>query len=346
MLKKAIKLILLSVLSLKFILYAKYYHFKKLKIAFVCSTPTHSNLGDHAIAFAEMRFIKYRTKNYKTIEVPFLCCNNFIKYKKTLIDSEDIVLIIGGGNMGDLYLSEEICRRNLVDNFLYNHIIIFPQTIYFQSQMELAKTIKCYSGHKNLTIIARENKSYFFMKSSFTKNKVILTPDIVLSISLNKKNKKQNRDGVLVCLRDDMEKSLSTKDSNLIKNFINNYFKTIKLTDTISKKRLILPFMRVRELDKKFMEFSSSKLVVTDRLHGMIFSIITNTPCIVFSNNNHKISGTYNWVHGLSYIKFCKDIDMLESLYNEINIDGLFAYNPDMFKKYWDIIKFEINGDE
>lgn len=38
--------------------------------------------------------------------------------------------------------------------------------------------------------------------------------------------------------------------------------------------------------EKHFMEMldriGSSKLVITDRLHAMIFSIITKTPCLVF----------------------------------------------------------------
>jgi pyruvyl transferase EpsI len=28
----------------------------------------------------------------------------------------------------------------------------------------------------------------------------------------------------------------------------------------------------------------------------MIFCYITNTPCLVFQNNNHKVRETYNWI--------------------------------------------------
>lgn len=40
--------------------------------------------------------------------------------------------------------------------------------------------------------------------------------------------------------------------------------------------------------------FSGYDFVVTDRLHGMIFSYICGTPCIVFDNKTHKVSGVYN----------------------------------------------------
>ena len=39
-------------------------------------------------------------------------------------------------------------------------------------------------------------------------------------------------------------------------------------------------------LDTFMSEIGKRKVVVTDRLHGMIFCAITGTPCVVFSNYN------------------------------------------------------------
>ena len=41
-------------------------------------------------------------------------------------------------------------------------------------------------------------------------------------------------------------------------------------------------------LDDYLTRLQSISLVITDRLHGMILSYITKTPCIVFDNNNQK----------------------------------------------------------
>ena len=35
-------------------------------------------------------------------------------------------------------------------------------------------------------------------------------------------------------------------------------------------------------------------MLVTDRLHGMIFSYLVGTPCIVLDNKTKKVSGVYN----------------------------------------------------
>ena len=41
----------------------------------------------------------------------------------------------------------------------------------------------------------------------------------------------------------------------------------------------------------------------------MIFAAITGTPCIVFSNYNHKVKGTYDWISYLSYIKYVENVE-------------------------------------
>ncbi len=55
---------------------------------------------------------------------------------------------------------------------------------------------------------------------------------------------------------------------------------------------------------KKWNEFSSVQLVVTDRLHGMVFSAITGTPCIALDNISHKVYGAYQWLSYLPYLRF------------------------------------------
>jgi pyruvyl transferase EpsI len=66
---------------------------------------------------------------------------------------------------------------------------------------------------------------------------------------------------------------------------------------------------RMKAVRNKMEEFAKSKLVITDRLHGMIFAAITETPCIVFSNYNHKVKGTYEWIKYLPYIKYIESVE-------------------------------------
>ena len=51
---------------------------------------------------------------------------------------------------------------------------------------------------------------------------------------------------------------------------------------------------RVEIIMDKFKDFQKSELVITDRLHGMVFCAISGTPCIVFGNYNQKVKNYSN----------------------------------------------------
>ena len=60
--------------------------------------------------------------------------------------------------------------------------------------------------------------------------------------------------------------------------------------------RQISPDQREGEVLSKLEEFSSAELVITDRLHGMIFCAVTGTPCIVINSKSPKVRGCYQWI--------------------------------------------------
>src|SRR5699024_12301584 len=101
------------------------------KVVFVLQTPIHTNIGDHAIAQAQINFINKRFPKCILIEVNQSFLNEFCDEFKKIIRPDDIITLIGGGNMGDQYINEELYRRKVVKTFLDNKIIVFPQTIYF-----------------------------------------------------------------------------------------------------------------------------------------------------------------------------------------------------------------------
>ena len=93
---------------------------------------------------------------------------------------------------------------------------------------------------------------------------------------------------------------------------------------------------------KKFKEFSGYKMVVTDRLHGMIFATVTNTPCIAFDNVSKKVSGVHAWINQLEYVKLADsntiDTHLIEEIYSCKN----HSYNPNLLSKYFSKITASI----
>ena len=309
-------------------------------------TPHHANIGDLAIAYAEEKMIKELFPNKKLYimqeEKLDICAKRVKKY----IKDEDIILLHGGGNIGDTYVTPEKGRREIILTYPNNKIIIFPQTAYFENQEELNISKKIYNSHNNLIIMAREKKSYNFMKKHFYNAKVYLTPDIVMSL---KETSYKKRNGVLLMFRRDKEKTLKNETFDYILDYIKEHFDSYKISDmnigtkpvnNISEKK------RKEILGNKFKELQSARLVITDRLHGMIFSAITETPCVVFDSLTHKIVESYDWLEDLGYIQICDNINNLENCIKKVTTFSPCIYNNEFAEKIISNILTKEIGDE
>ncbi|WP_162880682.1 polysaccharide pyruvyl transferase family protein [Paraliobacillus sediminis] len=299
-------------------------------------TPQHGNLGDQAITFAEIKFLEENCKAYNIFEIQISEIELSLKKLKRCLMESDVLMLQGGGNMGSEYLGEEEIRRKIISSFQKQKIILFPQTIHFENSAigirELEKTKVIYNLHKHLTLVAREKKSYGIMKNEFVNNNVILTPDIVLY--LNQTKGSETRSNILFCFRNDVEGILDDTFKDTLIKMVTTYKNNVNFTDTVINKT-IYKDNREEELEKIWSSFRKSKLVITDRLHGMVFAAITSTPCIAFGNYNHKVEGTYEWIKHLPYIRFIEnkeDVTMhinelLDLNESELNYDNNFTSN-------------------
>ncbi|MCB2353216.1 glycosyltransferase [Clostridium estertheticum] len=321
------------------------------KRIFIIGTPNHGNLGDHAIAYAEEKILKDNFKDFIIIEIVTADIIKHIKNLKKNVKKDDIFALQGGGNLGDEYIWEEEGRRKIISEFKDNKIILFPQSIYFKEtvigETELSKTKTIYNEHKNLIMVAREETSYNIMKETFVNSKVILTPDIVLY--LNETYPKLERKGVLLSLRQDKEGLLTSQQKDNIRSEAQSNFDKIIITDTVdvftTHEDKILQYMinlnqREKRLKAKWKQFKEVEVVITDRLHGLVFCAITSTPCIVIANYNHKVKDTYAWLKDLNYIKFVNDVEEIPGLIKELKRIEVKEYdNSFAIKNYEKILE-------
>lgn len=285
---------------------------KQEKTVFIFLACDYANLGDYAITIAQRNILLSLFKGYGIVEIGVEETYNGIKSVKARNNENDVITIIGGGNMGDLHYGYERKRNLVVESFSNNFIISFPQSLYFSSNKwgEIAKKRSCrsYSSHKHLIVLARDTISEAKMKEAFPSVKVKLCPDVVLT--LNKYQKKE-REGLILCIRDDQESDLSQELAVSLNNAANHVFNKITKLDTIANTS-----DNLEESFKSLINsFCTTDLVVTDRLHGMIFAYITGTPALVFPNNNGKIEGCFKWIENCGYIKIIKggSIDSISS---------------------------------
>ena len=318
-------------------------YFKK-KIILI-GTSEHGNIGDAAITLGVYEFLRKYFCDIEFVEITTYDFESRMAYLYSICNPSDLILLQGGGNLGNKYINEEIIRRKVIENFKNNKIIILPQTIYFDENgnEELKKSQEIYNKHKNLTIFTRGNISLEKAKKYFSNAKCYCFMDSALNLSVDYGFE---RDGILCCIRDlddesGLEKETYDELFEIVKKFDNNFDLTTNTsTNNIGK------IERFNSVYKQLVNFAKHRLVITDRLHGLIFALITNTPCIVLSSYNYKLKENYELVKenkGVTFID--KDINKLETeIKKYISVKNVFKsdYSKE-FEQMASIIKGILN---
>lgn len=271
----------------------------------------YGNLGDVAITKAQTEYLESMFPKANVIDFPISQTFTMMKSLKKVIKKGDIITLVGGGNTGDMYDDIEYCRQFVISQFPDNLVVAFPQTIDFSNtaygEKALTRFIKVYNNHSNLFVSAREKKSFDKFKMLLPNVDVLFVPDIVLSLKTDLPN--VSREGISLVLRDDSEKQMKSEAINNLKETLKKKYNVSSFDNTINTSRMGIE-VRKEELNKQLMKFKRSGVVVTDRLHGMIFAVITNTPCIAIDNSNKKISGVYNaWLNNIQNLKVLETFD-------------------------------------
>ena len=161
-------------------LFAKWYYiFRKIKTLLcfclygrtrnflLLCTPTHGNLGDQAIALAEMDFL--RKENLSFFEVTAEDLDGLSAIYSQFSSKKQKILIHGGGFLGSIWPKEELRFRMIIRNFSQKRIIVLPQTITFDMNTETGRSFfyESYTVYKS-------NQNIVFLFENFY-NKVFKT---------------------------------------------------------------------------------------------------------------------------------------------------------------------------
>ena len=247
------------------------------------------------------------------------------------------ILVHGGGFLGALWPNEEERFRRIVQAFHKQKIIVFPQTVTFdtttpEGKKYLEESRQIYMSHPDLTIFVREKRSYAFMQQYFPTVRCLLVPDIVTLLRVP--DTAQTRKGVLFCMRRDLEKALDDAAQQEILAAVKTQYpdEPIEFTDTVIDHD-VMPEKREEEVNKKLVQFSGARLIVTDRLHGMVFAALTNTPCIAMSNSNGKVKAVYEWIKGNDYIRFANSVEEFKQQLQILDVNRPYTYDRELTER-------------
>ena len=304
----------------------------------IVATPTHGNLGDQAIVFAEYGVLSKIYPEKRIFEVPNELYVRYPEVCEKYVTEKDIIVIDGGGNMGTLWSYEDDKITDIIVRFKNNKVVVFPQTCYYDPEEDnrarIEKNKRAYMAARDLTVMLRDRRSYDFVCETFPDVNAVFVPDIVLSISPRVTAERGKK--VLVCLRDDCEAVVPKETANkafeaLSKMGIEYFFASTVIPEGVDVTN------RNEKLCEKWKQFSESAFVITDRLHAMIFALITGTPCIAVDNKSKKVGGVYEWIKSLSHVIYLDDPEKISETVmefaKELPCVSEYSYPVEMIEK-------------
>ena len=305
-------------------------------------TPTAalSNVGDQAQVVAIRAWLARHYPDRAVVEIDkdvVLAATDMIAAH---VRPDDLIFLHSGGNLGDRGLWSETGRRRMIDRFPGNRIVSLPQTIYFSDtidgRLQRRESEKIYNAHRRLTVLGRDRQSGQLAAELFPNARIGTFPDFVLSLSaedfdLSVDSTMAGR--TLACLRVDDESIFSTGERESLAALIGG---PVSLYDTTLAEP-IQPDERVTVLARTLSHFASHDSVVTDRYHGLIFSVICRKPTVVLRTVDHKLTSAIEWFADIPNVRFCEDVQSIPRLLDEVRAATDVVY-PDFNALYFDRI--------
>ncbi|HWP59920.1 MAG TPA: polysaccharide pyruvyl transferase family protein [Candidatus Acidoferrales bacterium] len=268
--------------------------------------PDHANVGDSAIWLGEKALLK-------SIGARIVYECDLVTYSERALAERvgnGVILLHGGGNFGDVWPTRELFRERVIRKFPDNKIVILPQTIFFQDSSNLRRARSVLNQHSNLVILARDRRSFEFARNEFRAASA-LCPDLAFILGPLARPAESQQD-ILWLARTDVESRGAAsfldamgvcrtdwlaENPTLAKRLYGRLKQPMVRHPRICG-RLLGPTLRDRLAWQRVMRgarlLSGGRVVVTDRLHGHILSILLGIPHVVLDNSYGKVSDFYS----------------------------------------------------
>lgn len=263
--------------------------------------PNIRNVGDSAIWLGELAYLARRNVRQ-------------LAYASTMHDfsAEDLdarmstgpIFIHGGGNFGDVWIAHHTFREQILRRWRGRPVIQFPQSIHFSSQARVDETARIIATHGNFTLLVRDLESQEFAQRHFD-CRVILCPDMALCIGALQ-GVVQPDIPVLAMLREDREQvgahDLAAVRGLPVEDWIHEPWLPIRVAKTLgaASKLGTLDSIRMRSgwfnaaarqrFNRGIRQISRARILITDRLHVHILSLLLGRPHAVLDNSYGKIA--------------------------------------------------------
>lgn len=269
--------------------------------------PSHPNVGDSLIWCGQKTVLKRLG-----VSLPYVCdISTFCQEEMSIRLMNGVILLSGGSNLGDLWPKHQYFREKILTAFPHHPIIQLPQSICFQSRENLKRAQKVFNRHPDFTLFVRDKQSYELARNEF-RVPVYLCPDMAFALGRVDRFDKPT-EKIFWLRRMDQESRGYFKahpkagiheadwiDEDPTLAFEMNQFLTERMRSSahnIKKDFHLISRTYDRLAQERFLRgtkiLSRAKVIMTDRLHGHILSLMMGIPHVCLDNNYGKIKSFY-----------------------------------------------------
>lgn len=274
--------------------------------------PNHGNVGDSAIWLGERAYLRGRG-----IDVVYTCdLDTYTPSRlRAALGPDDPILLHGGGNFGDLYPRHQRLREQVAADFPRHRIIQLPQTIRFESEDAVERARGTLGRHGGFTVLVRDEPSRR-MASERLGLPAHLSPDAAFALGplprdrpvvdllwLRRSDGERAGGDRPAAGEDDGGPSTEVADWLLPPGggsaaraglFAAGRWTLARCAPAreLARRAMAHRFDAAadRELARGTALLSRGRVVVTDRLHGHILSLLLGIPHVVLDTRHGKIS--------------------------------------------------------
>ncbi len=315
---------------------------------FYLGIPEHNNLGDIAQTFCTCRWINdnFHEANLLKVRTKATHDKKFIEFLSHSIRPNDIV-IFQSGYCSRYKNPDHIMHKHIASCFPNARLVILPQTVKLLNQKDVLETKDIFSKCENLTFICRDKQSFESAKAFTTESQRELFPDIVTSLIGKFPVHQSKRSGALICVRNDDEKFYSDEEIKILRNKLIPVFGKVDIRDTNSNYSVQYTYDHLEEVIREMAnDFAQYEVIITDRYHGTIFSLVANTPVVVIKTNDHKVVSAVAWFDGRFEpyaVQLSESIEQAYEMALDVHKIGVELCNkPIFFNEYYETKLFDV----
>lgn len=265
------------------------------------------NVGDLLISRSVEHFFKLNGN----VVLDRFCMQNHKAALKRTFPSDAIFVFQGGGNFGDLFEGHQRIRMDILLAHPKQPAVVLPQTMYYQDPAKLQRDADKLAPLENLTLCMRDGVSFDVAQATF-KNELRLLPDTVHLLQdqfgvcepgvhrLNFLRLDQGSYSVVgldILPGDqstfmDWPRFLTQREVAIIRRFQQVHMWDARFHTPLP--HAAWSVFRERLLKRASRLFLDSSDVVTNRLHGLILSIVTRRPVSIIESGYGKVSAYYD----------------------------------------------------